>query len=65
MKSGCIYQSDSVYAISSIINSDLLKLGTVLYDLYDWIDNLTMPEMRKVLKSITFEEKSVTILKKD
>lgn len=65
MKSGCIYQSDSVYSITSTINNDILKLGRVLYDLYEWIDNLTMEEMKKVLKSITFEEKTITVVKKD
>ncbi len=64
MKSGCIYQSDSVYSISSNINNNILRLGEVVLDEYEWIDSLKIEEIKDILKNISFEEKTTTILKK-
>lgn len=64
MKSACIYQSDSVYSIASNINNNILKLGEVIFDEYEWVDSLTMKEMKEILKNMSFEEKTITILKK-
>lgn len=64
MKSACIYQSDSVFAISSNLNNNILRLGEVNLDEYEWVDSLNIKEMKDILKHISFEEKSITVLKK-
>ncbi len=64
MKSGCIYQSDSVYAISSNLNNNILRSGDVVLDEYEWVDSLKIEEMKDILKNISFEAKTVAILKK-
>ena len=64
MKSGCIYQSDSVFSIASNINNNILRLGEVIFDEYEWVDSLNIEEMKDILANISFDEKSVAILKK-
>ncbi len=64
LKSGCIYQSDSVYSIADHVNSNLLKLGKILIDEYEWIDSFNEEELKQALSIMTFEHKQMTILKK-
>ena len=65
LKSGCVYQSDSVYTIASHVNSQLLRMNTILLDEYAWIDSLKWKEFQKAIQSLPLENRSVvTLLKK-
>jgi len=63
-KSGCIYRSDSVYAINNKIMSNIMNYDKVILDDYKKIDSLNIKDMKKIIKSINLDNKTVYIINK-
>lgn len=64
MKSSCVFRSDSIYSIASKINSNMINYRRVILDEYELIDKLNIKEFNDILKSIDFDNKTITVLKK-
>ena len=60
----CQYYRFQFFSIASNINNNILRLGEVIFDEYEWVDSLNIEEMKDILANISFDEKSVAILKK-
>ena len=63
-KSGCIYRSDSVYSINNKIVSNIMNYDKVILDDYKRIDSLNIKDMKKIIKNINLDNKTVYIINK-
>ena len=63
-KSGCIYRSDSVYSINNKIMNNIMNYDKVILDDYKKIDSLNIKDMKKIIKSINLDNKTVYIINK-
>jgi len=64
MKSSCVFRSDSIYSIASKINSNMINYHKVILDENELINNLNIKEFNKILDSINFDNRTITVLKK-
>lgn len=65
MKSSCVFRSDSIYSIASKVNSNLINYRKVILDEYSMIDSLNIEEFNLILDSISLNNKTITVLKRD
>lgn len=65
MKSACVYRSDNIYSIASKINNNLINYHEVVLDEYSLIDALNVNEFNEILTTLSFENKTINVLKKD
>ena len=63
-KSGVIYRSDSIYSINSKIVSNIMNYGEVILDDYKKIDEINIKEMKRIIKNINLNNKTVYIINK-
>lgn len=63
-KSGCIYRSDSIYSINNKIMSNIMNHDKVILDDYKKINSLNIKDMKKIIKSINLNNKTVYIINK-
>ena len=63
-KSGCIYRSDSVYSINIKIMNNIMNYDKVILDDYKKIDSLNIKDMKKIIKNINLDNKTVYIINK-
>ena len=63
-KSGCIYRSDDIYSINNKIVSNIISYGTVIYDVYKKIDEMTIEQMKKIISNITLSNKTIFVIDK-
>jgi len=63
-KSGCIYRSDSVYSINNKIMNNIMNYDKVILDDYKKIDSLNIKDMKKIIKNINLDNKTVYIINK-
>lgn len=63
-KSNCIYRSDSIYAINNKITSNIMNYNKVILDDYKKIDELNLKDMKKIIKNISLNNKTVYIINK-
>ena len=63
-KSGCIYRSDSVYSINNKIMSNIMNYDKVILDDYKKIDSINIKDMKKIIKKINLNNKTVYIVNK-
>lgn len=63
-KSSCIFRSDSIYSISSKINSNIINYKEVLLDEYKLIDILNIEEYTNIFNKLKFNNKAVVVIKK-
>ncbi|MDO4963495.1 MAG: pitrilysin family protein [bacterium] len=63
-KSGCIYRTDSIYAINNKIVSNIMNYDKVITDDYKKIDEININEMNKIIKNINLNNKTVYIIDK-
>lgn len=63
-KSGTIYRSDSIYSLNSKIVNNIINYGEVVLDDYKKIDDINLKEMKKIIKSINLNNKTIYLIKK-
>ena len=63
-KSGIIYKSDSIYPINSKIVNNIINYGEVVLDDYKKIDEINIKEIKKIIKSINLDNKTMYIINK-
>jgi len=63
-KSGCIYRSDSIYSINNKIMNNIMNYDKVILDDYKKIDSLNIKDMKKIIKYINLDNKTVYIINK-
>jgi len=63
-KSGCIYRSDSIYSINNKIMNNIMNYDKVILDDYKKIDSLNIKDMKKIIKNINLDNKTVYIINK-
>lgn len=63
-KSSCIFRSDSIYSISSKINSNIINYGEILLDEYKLIDTLNIEEYNDIFNGLNFDNKATVVIKK-
>ena len=63
-KSNCIYRSDSIYSINSKIMGNIINFGEVILDDYKKIDSINIKDMKKIIKNINLDNKTVYIINK-
>ena len=63
LKSNIIYRSDSIYAINSKIDSNIINYNKVLLDDYKLINEMNIDELNDILDNLSFENISIVILK--
>ena len=63
-KSGCIYRSDSIYSINNKIMNNIMNYDKVILDDYKKIDSLNIKEMKKIIKNINLNNKTIYIINK-
>ncbi len=61
--SSFIYMSDNIVAINNWITNSLIQDGMIFHDEYNNIKKLSFNEFKEVISKITFNNKSVVILK--
>lgn len=61
--SSCIYRSDNIYSINSKIDNNIINYGEVILNEFGLINSLNIDEMNEILSTISFNNKSVVILK--
>ena len=62
-KSSYIFRSDSVYSISSKVNSNILNYNKVILDEFKDIDSFNIEEFNEIAEKMYFNKKTVTVLK--
>ena len=62
-KSSCIFRSDSIFSLASKINSNILNYNKVILDEFSDIDSFNIEELNEILSKISFENKTVTVVK--
>lgn len=63
-KSGVIYRSDSIYSLNNKIISNIMNYGEVILDDYKKIEEINIKDMKRIIKSITLDNKTVYIINK-
>ena len=63
-KSGIIYRSDSIYSINNKIMGNIMYYNKVILDDYKKIDSLNIKDMKKIIKNINLNNKTVYIINK-
>jgi len=63
-KSGCIYRSDSIYAINNKIMNNIINYDKVILDDYKKISSVNIKKMNKIIKNINLDNKTVYIINK-
>jgi predicted Zn-dependent peptidase len=65
LKSGIIYRSDSIYAINSKIDGNIINYNKVILDDYKLIDDMNIDELNDILDNISFDNNNIVILKNE
>lgn len=63
-KSGVIYRSDNIYSINNKIVSNIINYGDVILDDYKKINEINIKDMKKIIKNINLNNKTVYIINK-
>lgn len=62
-KSSCVFRSDSIYSLASKINGNILNHNKVILDEFKDIDSFNIEELKGILNRISFENKTITVVK--
>ena len=64
LKSNCIYRSDNIYGLNSKIVSNIFSYDKVILDEYKMIDAITIKVIRKLISSISLDNKTIYYINK-
>ena len=62
LKSSIIYQSDSIYAINTKVDRNIIDYNEVILDDYKLIEEMNIDELNKILDNLSFENSNLVIL---